>query len=217
MVRNDEELHEVPYASVIQYLSYPSPTQKPIMNSSLQNLENGEGHSLTHLYPSQGLHDIPFHYSQLHLSNDSDSPIQIPDHKSSPNSSSNSNNNSGKAKDLLDDRKKKRMFSNRESARRSRMRKKQRIEVLWYQVNHLQALNHQLSQKIIYLLECNQLINQQNAQLKDKVSSLQAILSTLLVTTGNVGIPHHIPSGFPANLSTRLVTNLQFPEHSDFE
>jgi len=60
MEHNDEELHEVPYAAVIQYLSYPSPTQKPIMNSSLQNMENGEGYSLTHLYPSQGLYDIPF-------------------------------------------------------------------------------------------------------------------------------------------------------------
>ncbi|KAF1887379.1 hypothetical protein Lal_00040981 [Lupinus albus] len=132
-----------------------------------------EGHALTPLDPSHGLHHMLFHYSQLHHSSNSNSPIQIPLHKTSPNTSSNSNNNT---KALLDDRKKKRMFSNRESARRPRMRKKQQIKVLQYQVNQIQSLNYQLSQKITYMLECNQQIQQQNAQLKEKVSSLQLIL-----------------------------------------
>lgn len=203
---DDEKLHEVPYASLTQYLPYTS--------SPTQNMETD---SLTHLeYPSQGLHHIPFYYSQLHnFPSNSNSPIQIPLHKSSPNTSSNSNNNnsnsnnnddnSGEAKALLDDRKKKRMFSNRESARRSRMRKKQQIEVLQYHVDHLQSLNHQLSQKIIYLLECNQQITQQNAQLKDKVSSLQGAISDLLVPAGNADhMPHHhIPNGFLDEPSTR--------------
>ncbi|KAJ1388535.1 Basic-leucine zipper domain [Sesbania bispinosa] len=206
---NDEELHEVPYsASFTQYLHYPSPTQKPIFTSSLQNMETGECHSLTPLDPSHGLHHIPFYPSQLQLPSNSNSPIQIPVHKSSPNTSSNSNNNnSDEAKALLDDRKKKRMFSNRESARRSRMRKKQQIEVLQYHVDHLQALNHQLSQKIIYLLECNQQIHQQNAQLKDKVSSLQVALSDLLVPSGNAELPPHIPNGFLVEPSTRPITS----------
>ncbi|XP_022639367.1 basic leucine zipper 43 isoform X2 [Vigna radiata var. radiata] len=98
--------------------------------------------------------------------------------------------------------KKKRMFSNRESARRSRMRKKQQIEVLQYHVDHLQTLNHQLSQKIIYLLECNQQIHQQNSQLKEKVSSLQVVLSDLLVPAAGAEQPHHIPNGFPAEPSS---------------
>ncbi|XP_073219931.1 uncharacterized protein [Cicer arietinum] len=203
---NDDEHHEAPYASLTQYLPYPSPTQKPIMTSNLQNMENGEGHYLTHLNQSQALNDIPFYYSQLHLSsNTSNSAIQIPLQKSSPNTSSNSNNNNAGEAKVLDDRKKKRMFSNRESARRSRLRKKQQIEVLQYHVDHLQSLNHQLSQKVIYLLECNQQIHQQNAQLKDKVSSLQVALSDSMVTTGNADIPHHNPNDFPTDPSTRPV------------
>lgn len=186
-----------------QHLHNPVPTQKPILTSSSLNMEAGEGHEgsylSAHFDPSQGLHYIPFYYSQLHLLNN---PIQFVDHKPSPNTSSNSNTNtntnitSGEAKAVVDDRKKKRMFSNRESARRSRMRKKQQIESLQYQVDHLQNMNHQLSQKIIYLLECNQQILQQNGQLKEKISSLQVALSELLLP-----LPHldhdeasHIPN-----------------------
>ncbi|XP_061361029.1 basic leucine zipper 43 [Gastrolobium bilobum] len=201
-----EELHGVPYASSTQYHHYRSPTQKPpILTSNLLNMETDEGHTLNPLDQSHGLHHIPFYYSQLHLPSNNNSPLQIPVHKSSPNTSSNSNNNnSDEAKALLDDRKNKRMFSNRESARRSRMRKKQQIEVLQYHVDHLQTLNHQMSQKIIYLLECNQQIQQQNAQLKEKVSSLQLALSDLLVPGGNPGQPHQIPNtGFLAEPSTR--------------
>ncbi|XP_014508438.1 basic leucine zipper 43 isoform X1 [Vigna radiata var. radiata] len=184
----DDELHVAPYASLTQCFHYPSPTQKPIPTSTM---ETAEGH-------------FPFFCSQLHLPSNTHDPIQIPLHKPSPNTSSNSNNNnnSDEAKALLDDRKKKRMFSNRESARRSRMRKKQQIEVLQYHVDHLQTLNHQLSQKIIYLLECNQQIHQQNSQLKEKVSSLQVVLSDLLVPAAGAEQPHHIPNGFPAEPSS---------------
>ena len=203
-----EQLHGVPYITLPQYLHYPALNQKPILSSSLLNMESGEGHALPHLDPSHGLHHPPLYYSQPHLPSNGNSPIQIPLHKSSPNTSSNSNNNnSDEAKALLDDRKKKRMFSNRESARRSRMRKKQQIEVLQYHVDHLQTLNHQLSQKIIYLLECNQQIHQQNAQLKEKVSSLQVALSDLLVPVGHPDQPQHISNGFLAEPSTRPVAS----------
>ncbi|GAV77769.1 bZIP_1 domain-containing protein [Cephalotus follicularis] len=75
-----------------------------------------------------------------------------------------------------------RMISNRESARRSRMRKRKLIEELQYQVNQLQAMNHQLSEKVIRLLECNHQILQENAQLKERASSLQ-VVSDLLPPT----------------------------------
>ncbi|RDX74738.1 E3 ubiquitin-protein ligase RING1, partial [Mucuna pruriens] len=199
------------YEDCILCLHYPSPTQKPILTSTnLLNMETGEGHTLAPMDPPHhGLHHIPFFCPQLHLPSNSNYPPQIPLHKSSPNTSSNSNNNnnSDEAKALLDDRKKKRMFSNRESARRSRMRKKQQIEVLQYHVDHLQTLNHQLSQKIIYLLECNQQIHQQNAQLKEKVSSLQVALSDLLVPAESAEQPHHIPNGFLAEPSTRPIAS----------
>ncbi|KAK7388819.1 hypothetical protein VNO78_23646 [Psophocarpus tetragonolobus] len=207
-----DELHVIPYASLTQCLHYPSPSsaQKPNLTSTnLLNMEAGEGLTLTHIHmdPPHGLHHIPFYSSQLHFPGNSNNPIQIPLRKPSPKTSSNSNNNnSNEAKAILDDRKK-RMFSNRESARRSRMRKKQQIEVLQYHVDHLQTLNNQLSQKIIYLLECNQQIHQQNAQLKEKVSSLQVALSDLLVPAGSAEQPHHIPNGFLAESSTRPIAS----------
>ncbi|OIW19684.1 hypothetical protein TanjilG_18494 [Lupinus angustifolius] len=100
------------------------------------------------------------------------------------------------------------MFSNRESARRSRMRKKQQIEVLHYQVNQLQTLNYQLSQKIIYMLECNQHIQQQNAQLREKVSSLQLTPSELFVIpVGHDDQSQHILNSFLPEPSTRPIVS----------
>lgn len=204
----DDELHVAPYyASLRQCLPYHSPTQKPIFTSTnLLNMEAGESHTLNHMDPPHGLHHIPFYCSQ-NLPSNSNNPIQVPLHKPSPNTSSNSNNNnSDEAKALLDDRKK-RMFSNRESARRSRMWKKQQFEVLQYHVDHLQTLNHQLSQKIIYLLEFYQQIHQQNTQLKENVSSLQVALSDLLAPSGSAEQPHLIPNDFLAEPLTRPVAS----------
>ncbi|GMN61693.1 hypothetical protein TIFTF001_030788 [Ficus carica] len=89
------------------------------------------------------------------------------------------------------DRRLKRMISNRESARRSRMRRKMQIEELQFLVSQLQTTNRQLSEKLIQLLDCNQQILQENSQLKEKVSSLQIILSDLLVPVRNVGEDHN--------------------------
>ncbi|XLS46290.1 hypothetical protein HN51_003155 [Arachis hypogaea] len=203
-----EQVHSgIPYVTLPHYLHYPSQNQKPMLTSSFSNMEFGEDHhALKHLDPSHGLDHLPLCYSQLQLPvNNSNNPIHIPVHKSSPtNTPSNRNNNSDEAKAVLDDRKKKRMFSNRELARRSRMRKKQQIEVLQYHVEHLQTLNHQLSQKIIYFLECNQ----QNAQLKEKVSSLKVALSDLLVPVGHAtDQPQHIPGGFLSKPSTQTIAS----------
>lgn len=81
---------------------------------------------------------------------------------------------------LHDSRRLKRMISNRESARRSRLRKKKQIEELQGQVDHLRVANDQLSKKLIALLETNHQILQENTGLKEKVSSLQAIVADLL-------------------------------------
>ncbi|KAL5751453.1 hypothetical protein ACOSP7_026056 [Xanthoceras sorbifolium] len=81
---------------------------------------------------------------------------------------------------IIHEKRMKRVISNRESARRSRMRKKKLIEELQFQVNQVQTLNHQLSEKVIRLLESNHQVIQENAQLKEKVSSLQIVLTDLL-------------------------------------
>ncbi|CAF2017562.1 basic leucine zipper 8-like [Brassica napus] len=97
-----------------------------------------------------------------------------------------------------DERRAKRMVSNRESARRSRMRKKKQIEELQQQVEQLMILNHNLSEKVINLLESNHQILQENSQLKEKVSSFQLLMAEMLIPVRNVDggsiddrNPHH--------------------------
>ncbi|KAH1111569.1 hypothetical protein GYH30_010094 [Glycine max] len=147
--------------------NYATLTPQHCTQNFTLNNETIEGHQrhrdriLTHVDSSQVFNSIfPLYYSKLHLSNNTNS----------PNTSSNSNNNNTNADEanaLLEDRTQKRMFFNRESARRSRMQRKQQIETPF------STLDRQLSEKIIYLLECNQQILEHNAQLKDNVSSLQ--------------------------------------------
>lgn len=90
-----------------------------------------------------------------------------------------------------DERRARRMFSNRESARRSRMRKKKQIEELQLQVEHLMMLNHHLSEKVISLLESNQQILQENSQLKEKFSSFHLLMADMLIPKRNVDDNHH--------------------------
>ena len=78
------------------------------------------------------------------------------------------------------------MISNRESARRSRMRKKQQIEELQSQVDQLRTINRQLSQKLINLLESNHEIVQENAQLKEKVFTLHMVLADVFTPMRNL-------------------------------
>ncbi|XP_022729072.1 basic leucine zipper 4 [Durio zibethinus] len=86
---------------------------------------------------------------------------------------------------IVDDKRLRRMISNKESARISRMRKKQHIEELKSQVNQLQTINGQLSQKLINLLDSNHEILQENAQLKEKVSTLHMVLADVFTTLKN--------------------------------
>ncbi|CAA0411162.1 unnamed protein product [Arabidopsis thaliana] len=84
-----------------------------------------------------------------------------------------------------EERRARRMVSNRESARRSRMRKKKQIEELQQQVEQLMMLNHHLSEKVINLLESNHQILQENSQLKEKVSSFHLLMADVLLPMRN--------------------------------
>lgn len=84
-----------------------------------------------------------------------------------------------------EERRARRMVSNRESARRSRMRKKKQIEELQQQVEQLMMLNHHLAEKVINLLESNHQILQENLQLKEKVSSFQLLMADVLLPMRN--------------------------------
>ncbi|VVB17534.1 unnamed protein product [Arabis nemorensis] len=85
-----------------------------------------------------------------------------------------------------DERRARRMVSNRESARRSRMRKKKQIEELQQQVEQLMMLNHHLSEKVINLLESNHQVLQENSQLKEKVTYFQLVMADMLLPMRNV-------------------------------
>ncbi|EEF31568.1 basic leucine zipper 43 [Ricinus communis] len=80
---------------------------------------------------------------------------------------------------LINERKQRRMISNRESARRSRMRKQKHLDELWSQVIWLRNENHQLIDKLNHVSECHDQVVQENAQLKEETSELRQMLSDL--------------------------------------
>lgn len=76
----------------------------------------------------------------------------------------------------------KRMISNRESARRSRMRKRKQLENLQSQVLQLLAANHQLAEKLNHVMESNYQILQENARLREESFSLRKSVADLLTS-----------------------------------
>ncbi|XP_038886758.1 basic leucine zipper 43-like [Benincasa hispida] len=76
----------------------------------------------------------------------------------------------------VDERKQRRMISNRESARRSRMRKQKHVRELWCQLVRLCTQNHALEEKLRRLMESQQRLLQENASLKQQASAFRQIL-----------------------------------------
>ncbi|GFY98663.1 hypothetical protein Acr_13g0000640 [Actinidia rufa] len=83
----------------------------------------------------------------------------------------------------VDERKRKRMISNRESARRSRMRKQQHVEGLTGQVTQLENEKKFMEDKInsvssmyIGLVSQNNVLRAQLAELTDRLISLNSVL-----------------------------------------
>ncbi|XP_022890525.1 bZIP transcription factor 53-like [Olea europaea var. sylvestris] len=92
-----------------------------------------------------------------------------------------------------DERKRKRMISNRESARRSRMRKQQHLDEMVGQVSQLQTENSLLSQKINNTTELylgvaseNNVLRAQLAELTDRLRSLNSVLEIVSDVSGLV-------------------------------
>lgn len=101
-----------------------------------------------------------------------------------PQSSCFSNNSTSDEADehqlsLINERKQRRMISNRESARRSRMRKQKHLDELWSQVVWLRNENHQLIDKLNHVSESHEKVVQENVQLKEEASELRQMLSDL--------------------------------------
>ncbi|CAA0825573.1 basic leucine-zipper 42 [Striga hermonthica] len=110
-------------------------------------------------------------------------------HEFSPNNNNtyiSSNSTSDEAEDqqlsLIDERKQRRMISNRESARRSRMRKQRHLDELWSQVARLRTQNHNLIDKINHMSESHEKVVQENTRLKEETSDLRQMLMDLQIS-----------------------------------
>ncbi|CAI9109939.1 OLC1v1009881C1 [Oldenlandia corymbosa var. corymbosa] len=105
-------------------------------------------------------------------------------------SSFSSNSTSDEADDqqlsIINERKQRRMISNRESARRSRMRKQKHLDELWSQVLWLRNENHQLIDKLNDASERHDRVLQENTQLKEEASELRQMLTNMQLNS-----PYH--------------------------
>ncbi|XP_039029691.1 basic leucine zipper 43-like [Hibiscus syriacus] len=105
-------------------------------------------------------------------------------HEISPHSSCISSNSTSDEADeqqlsLIIERKQRRMISNRESARRSRMRKQRHLDELWAHVVWLRNENHQLLDKLNHVSETHEKALQENSQLKEEASELRQMVSDM--------------------------------------
>ncbi|KAF5748894.1 basic leucine zipper 43-like [Tripterygium wilfordii] len=80
---------------------------------------------------------------------------------------------------IINERKQRRMISNRESARRSRMRKQKHLDELWSQVVWLRNENHQLIDKLNHVSESHDKALQENSQLKEEATELRQMISDM--------------------------------------
>lgn len=106
--------------------------------------------------------------------------------------------NSGSEEDLqrlMDQRKRKRMISNRESARRSRMRKQKHLDDLKAQVARLRKENNQIissinvtTQQYLNVEAENLVIRAQVAELSHRLQSLNEIIDFLNANCGGLGL-----------------------------
>nr|QEO19222.1 putative basic leucine zipper 43-like isoform X1 [Cymbidium ensifolium] len=78
-----------------------------------------------------------------------------------------------------DDRRRRRMISNRESARRSRMRKQRHLDELARQVARLRSANRQLLDELNKIMREQEDILEENQRLAEEASELKNRLGTL--------------------------------------
>ncbi|GMN57603.1 hypothetical protein TIFTF001_026706 [Ficus carica] len=100
---------------------------------------------------------------------------------------------------LINERKQRRMISNRESARRSRMRKQKHLDELWSQVVWLRNENHQLINKLNHVSDSHEKVVQENAQLKEEASELRQMLSDLQIHSPFPSLVRDLEDVVPCN------------------
>ncbi|KAG2303031.1 hypothetical protein Bca4012_061385 [Brassica carinata] len=103
----------------------------------------------------------------------------------------------------VDDRKRKRMLSNRESARRSRMRKQKHVDDLTAQINQLTNDNRQIltsltvtTQLYMKIQAENSILTAQMSELSTRLESLNEIVDLVTTTNGSGGVDQIDGCGF---------------------
>ncbi|KAG7585267.1 Basic-leucine zipper domain [Arabidopsis thaliana x Arabidopsis arenosa] len=79
----------------------------------------------------------------------------------------------------VDEKKRRRTISNRESAKRSRLKKKKRFEELTEEVNRLNQRNQELKNRIANVVSCGNFISSENNRLKTESVCLEIRLLEL--------------------------------------
>lgn len=155
-------------AELTGYFQYLSPekynNQTPIMEAEYFNM------------PSSPTSSSSFYYLNDLINNNYSSSSNGQDLMTSNNSTSDEDHQQSM---IIDERKQRRMISNRESARRSRMRKQRHLDELWSQVIRLRTDNHCLIDKLNSVSESHQLALKENAKLKEETSDLRQLISEI--------------------------------------
>ncbi|KAK9078777.1 hypothetical protein SSX86_002835 [Deinandra increscens subsp. villosa] len=100
----------------------------------------------------------------------------------------------------IDERKRRRMISNRESARRSRMRKQKHLENLSGLVNRHKSGNRELTDRLRFVIRQEQILRQENQRLKTESGILRQRLWDLHQVMLVWQIPNQLlSSAWPCN------------------
>lgn len=125
--------------------------------------------------PSSGLAQSP---KTVISSSGSDEDPNRPN-RNHANAKSCPNDGSNRTVSVVDERKRRRMISNRESARRSRMRKQKHLENLRNQVNRLRIENRELNNRLRFVLYHFQRVRTDNDRLRNDQVLLRQKLSDI--------------------------------------
>lgn len=104
----------------------------------------------------------------------------------SPASNNSTSDDANEGIFVINERKQRRMVSNRESARRSRMRKQRHLDELLSQVAWLRSENHQLLEKLNQVSDNNDHVIQENMNLKEENLELRQIISSMKKLGGGI-------------------------------
>ncbi|CAA7039300.1 unnamed protein product [Microthlaspi erraticum] len=155
-------------AELTGYFQYLSPekynNQTPSMEAEYFNM------------PSSPTSSSSFYYLNGLINNNYSSSSNGQDLITSNNSTSDEDHQQSM---IIDERKQRRMISNRESARRSRMRKQRHLDELWSQVIRLRTDNHCLIDKLNRVSQSHELALKENAKLKEETSDLRQLISEI--------------------------------------